>query len=242
MPWTARPGTLRVVARSHEALWLAAFAGFTGVATALLVTNATLDAGHPHSAFWTTGFMIGTYVVGLLALICFVGAARQWAVPLTGARPHRRPGVPPQVRAADTSAPLTTEQASEVTEAESSNPVSALPPQGRSAGSATVGLTPPSSPPGPQPKSWRKRVVKVSGFVGSAYLRITADQQASGAEKFLSENADKVPGDIKSELEEAVAELKKALKGTANNAILVASDKLRRVLEKAKIATPKLDG
>jgi hypothetical protein len=60
--------------------------------------NATLEAGHPQSAFWTSGFMIGAYIAGLLAVICFVGAMRQWSLPLTGDRPHRRaaadPGAP----------------------------------------------------------------------------------------------------------------------------------------------------
>jgi molecular chaperone DnaK len=45
-------------------------------------------------------------------------------------------------------------------------------------------------------------------------------------EKFISENEDKVPGDIKTEVNEAVAELKKALEGTDVSTIKTASEKV----------------
>jgi hypothetical protein len=77
------------VARSHESLWLAASAAFTAVAVALLGVNATFDAGRPHYTFWTSGLMVIVYVTGVLAIICFAGAMRQWTVPLSGDRPHR---------------------------------------------------------------------------------------------------------------------------------------------------------
>lgn len=78
------------MARSHETLWLTASAGFLGFAGVLLGVNATLKAGHAHSAFWSSGFMIGAYAIAVLAVICFVGAMRQWSLPLTGDRPHRQ--------------------------------------------------------------------------------------------------------------------------------------------------------
>jgi hypothetical protein len=83
------------VARSRESLWLAASAAFTAVAVALLTADATLDAVRPHYAFWTSGLMVLAYVMGLLAIICFVGAMRQWMVPLSGDRSHRGAAVDP---------------------------------------------------------------------------------------------------------------------------------------------------
>jgi len=77
------------VARSHESLWLAASAAFTAVAVALLGVNATFDAGRAHYTFWTSGLMVIVYAAGVLAIIGFAGAMRQWPVPLSGARPHR---------------------------------------------------------------------------------------------------------------------------------------------------------
>ena len=83
------PDNLRNVARSHESLWLAAAGIFTAVAVALLGANVTLDAVRPHYVFWTSGLIITAYVAGLLAMVCFTGAMRQWSVPLAGDRPHR---------------------------------------------------------------------------------------------------------------------------------------------------------
>jgi hypothetical protein len=59
------------------------------VAVALLGANATLAAVRPDYAFWTSGLMVAAYVVGVLAVVCFAGAMRQWTVPLAGDRPHR---------------------------------------------------------------------------------------------------------------------------------------------------------
>src|SRR5690606_11408672 len=47
-----------------------------------------------------------------------------------------------------------------------------------------------------------------------AEVRNNADQLAYQTEKFLRENDDKVPGDVKTEVNDALAELKKALEGT----------------------------
>src|ERR1019366_7171088 len=52
-----------------------------------------------------------------------------------------------------------------------------------------------------------------------AEVRNRAETLAYSTEKFLSENADKVPDDVKSEVESAVADLKKALEGTDTEAI-----------------------
>jgi hypothetical protein len=79
------------VARSHKSLWLAASAAFTAVAVALLGVNATFDAGRPHYTFWTRGLMVIVYVTGVRAIICFVGAMRQWSrCPVIGRIEERR--------------------------------------------------------------------------------------------------------------------------------------------------------
>ncbi|WP_282697006.1 Hsp70 family protein, partial [Streptomyces sp. CC208A] len=51
-------------------------------------------------------------------------------------------------------------------------------------------------------------------------------------EKFLKDNEDKVPGDVKSEVEAAVAELKEKLKGEDNAEIRTATEKVAAVSQK----------
>ncbi len=65
-----------------------------------------------------------------------------------------------------------------------------------------------------------------------AEVRNRADTLAYQTEKFLGENADKVPDDIKSEVEESIAELKKALEGTDTEAIKEATEKAAQVSQK----------
>jgi molecular chaperone DnaK len=65
-----------------------------------------------------------------------------------------------------------------------------------------------------------------------AEVRNRAESLAYTTEKFLSENADKVPDDIKSEVESAVADVKKALEGTDTEAIRVASEHAAQVSQK----------
>ncbi len=65
-----------------------------------------------------------------------------------------------------------------------------------------------------------------------AETRNQADTLAYTTEKFLAENGDKVPADVKSEVESAVAELKKALEGTDIDAIKAASEKTAQVSQK----------
>src|SRR5450432_3447034 len=65
-----------------------------------------------------------------------------------------------------------------------------------------------------------------------ADIRNRAESLAYTTEKFLAENADKVPDDIKSEVEAAVADLKKALDGTDNEAIKTASEHAAQVSQK----------
>src|SRR5204863_9724801 len=55
-----------------------------------------------------------------------------------------------------------------------------------------------------------------------AEVRNRAETLAYTTEKFLGENADKVPDDVKSEVESAIADLKKALEGTDTEAIRTA--------------------
>ena len=65
-----------------------------------------------------------------------------------------------------------------------------------------------------------------------AEVRNRADTLAYQTEKFLAENSDKVPDDIKSEVQEAISELKKALEGTDVEAIKEASEKAAQVSQK----------
>ena len=65
-----------------------------------------------------------------------------------------------------------------------------------------------------------------------AEVRNRADTLAYQTEKFLGENTDKVPDDIKSEVEESIADLKKALEGTDIEAIKEATEKAAQVSQK----------
>jgi len=65
-----------------------------------------------------------------------------------------------------------------------------------------------------------------------AEVRNRAETLAYTTEKFLAENAEKVPEDIKSEVEASIAELKKALEGTDTEAIRVASENAAQVSQK----------
>jgi molecular chaperone DnaK len=65
-----------------------------------------------------------------------------------------------------------------------------------------------------------------------AEVRNRADSLVYTTEKFLAESSDKVPDDIKSEVETAIADLKKALEGTDTDAIREASEKAAQVSQK----------
>ncbi|TKK89811.1 molecular chaperone DnaK [Herbidospora galbida] len=65
-----------------------------------------------------------------------------------------------------------------------------------------------------------------------AEVRNNADSLAYQTDKFLRENDDKVPADIKAEVTEALAELKKELEGTDVAAIRTSADKLATVSQK----------
>jgi molecular chaperone DnaK len=65
-----------------------------------------------------------------------------------------------------------------------------------------------------------------------AEVRNRAETLAYTTEKFLAENADKVPGDVKSEVESAIADLKKALEGTDTEAIRTATEHAAQVSQK----------
>jgi molecular chaperone DnaK len=65
-----------------------------------------------------------------------------------------------------------------------------------------------------------------------AETRNQGDSLAYTTEKFLAENAEKIPADIKTEVEDAVKELKEALKGTDIEAIKTASEKTAQVSQK----------
>ena len=59
-----------------------------------------------------------------------------------------------------------------------------------------------------------------------AEVRNTAESLVYQTEKFLRDNADKVPADAKANVDEPLAELKKALEGTDIEAIKTASEKV----------------
>jgi molecular chaperone DnaK len=65
-----------------------------------------------------------------------------------------------------------------------------------------------------------------------AEVRNRAETLAYTTEKFLAENSDKVPADIKTEVEAAIADVKKALEGTDTEAIKTASEHAAQVSQK----------
>ncbi|MEU8173472.1 molecular chaperone DnaK [Microbispora hainanensis] len=65
-----------------------------------------------------------------------------------------------------------------------------------------------------------------------AEVRNNADALAYQTEKFLRENDEKVPADVKTEVNDSLAELKKALEGTDIPAIRTAAEKLATVSQK----------
>src|SRR5499433_2728239 len=65
-----------------------------------------------------------------------------------------------------------------------------------------------------------------------AETRNRADTLAYQTEKFLAENAEKIPEDIKAEVESAIADLKKSLEGTDIDAIKEATEKAAQVSQK----------
>ncbi|WP_067136646.1 molecular chaperone DnaK [Microtetraspora malaysiensis] len=65
-----------------------------------------------------------------------------------------------------------------------------------------------------------------------AEVRNNADALVYQTEKFLHDNDDKVPADVKTEVNDALAELKKTLEGTDSAAIRAAAEKLATVSQK----------
>jgi molecular chaperone DnaK len=65
-----------------------------------------------------------------------------------------------------------------------------------------------------------------------AEVRNRADTLAYSTEKFVAENADKIPADVKDEVESAIADLKRALEGTDIEAIKEATEKAAQVSQK----------
>ncbi len=62
--------------------------------------------------------------------------------------------------------------------------------------------------------------------------RNQAESLVYQTEKFLTENEDKVPDDVKTEVKDGVAELKKALEGDDADAVKAASEKLAQSSQK----------
>jgi molecular chaperone DnaK len=65
-----------------------------------------------------------------------------------------------------------------------------------------------------------------------AEVRNQADTLAYSTEKFLKDNGDKIEGDLKKEVEDAIAEVKKALEGTDTDTIRTSAEKLATVSQK----------
>jgi molecular chaperone DnaK len=65
-----------------------------------------------------------------------------------------------------------------------------------------------------------------------AEVRNRADTLVYSTEKFLAENTDKVPGDVRSEVESAISDLKKALAGSDTEVIKEASEKASQASQK----------
>jgi molecular chaperone DnaK len=65
-----------------------------------------------------------------------------------------------------------------------------------------------------------------------AEVRNRADTLAYSTEKFVAENADKIPADVKAEVESAIADLKRALEGTDVEAIKEATENAAQVSQK----------
>src|SRR6476469_3655081 len=65
-----------------------------------------------------------------------------------------------------------------------------------------------------------------------AEVRNRADTLAYSTEKLAAENADKIPADVKAEVESAIADLKRALEGTDIEAIKEATEKAAQVSQK----------
>jgi len=65
-----------------------------------------------------------------------------------------------------------------------------------------------------------------------AEVRNRADTLAYSTEKFVAENADKIPADVKAEVESAIADLKRALEGTDVEAIKETTEKAAQVSQK----------
>ena len=65
-----------------------------------------------------------------------------------------------------------------------------------------------------------------------AEVRNRGDSLAYSTEKFVAENADKIPADVKDEVESAIADLKRALEGTDIEAIKEATEKAAQVSQK----------
>ncbi|MEV5412444.1 molecular chaperone DnaK [Thermopolyspora sp. NPDC052614] len=65
-----------------------------------------------------------------------------------------------------------------------------------------------------------------------AEIRNNADSLAYQTEKFLRENTDKIPADVRTEVEDSLSELKKALEGTDTATIRTAAEKLATVSQK----------
>ena len=65
-----------------------------------------------------------------------------------------------------------------------------------------------------------------------AEVRNRADTLVYSTEKFLAENSEKVPGDVRTEVESAISDLKKALEGGDTGAIKEASEKASQASQK----------
>jgi molecular chaperone DnaK len=73
-------------------------------------------------------------------------------------------------------------------------------------------------------------------------VRNTADNTAYGAEKLLRDLGDKVPAELKSQVEDRVAKVRQALNGEDAQAIRKATDDLNQVLQQVGTAAYQQSG
>jgi molecular chaperone DnaK len=79
----------------------------------------------------------------------------------------------------------------------------------------------------------------------TAEVRNQAETLTYSTEKFIKENAEKLPEDLKKEVEDAIAEVKKDLEGTDTDAIKASAEKLATSSQKlgaALYAQQQADG
>lgn len=85
-------GSVLIMARSRESLWLWAGASFVAAAAALGGVAGALAAARPGYRLWSGAPMVVVYVACALALACLWAAVRDWPFPFAADRSGRVAG------------------------------------------------------------------------------------------------------------------------------------------------------